>query len=238
MMWSPSLLSHQIKSNLVRVLLDSGALQFGDFNTKSARRTPYFIDTSSLYQSLAWESIIKAYVYAAHHHISQPLDAVYGHAYKGIPLCASFSVLYSQITGKQCHFFFNRKEAKTHGEKGVILGKTQLLKNKKIVICDDVLTSGKSLKEAISTLSDHHLHSIIAAVVLVDRQECSDTHPHISAKQAFEQDFQVPVINLITISEIITELIRTDEPTAKPHIESIQNYLNTYGITSTSLISQ
>ena len=248
---SPS--SEVSQADLIKWLVDSSALRFGEFNTKSARATPYFIDTAKLYYSQAWSAMITSYVKCAYNHFGAKLTAVYGHAYKGIPLCASFALIWYQLTGQSISFMFNRKETKTHGEKGKILSPSFLSSHcpdptsarhpgyPGLVICDDVLTSGQSLREAITVLSSYqktpsssqspHVNpTILGAIVLVDRQEQSSTHPTMSAKQAIEHEYNIPVISLINLDEIIAELTAYTDPKTQAHLQAIKAYQHSYGI--------
>ena len=217
--------------DLVKVLITSGALRFGEFNTKSGRRTPYFINTAMLYYSHTWQTVMTSYVKCAHNHYGAALRCVYGHAYKGIPLCASFAMLWHQLTGHSIPFAFNRKETKSHGEQGSLL--TPLASAAAptgVVICDDVLTSGKSLHEAMAVLSSQQIHNVLGAVVLMDRQEQASTGASLSAKQAFEQQYQIPVLSLVKLDDIMATLAA--EPDPEHHLAAIQAYQRHYGVST------
>lgn len=218
--------------DLVNVLITSGALRFGEFTTKSGRVTPYFINTAMLYYSHTWQAVMASYVKCAHNHYGPALQCVYGHAYKGIPLCSSFAILWHQLTGNIIPFAFNRKETKSHGEQGSLLTPittaTATSPTTGVLICDDVLTSGKSLHEAMTVLSTPPIHKVLGAVVLVDRQEQASTGASLSAKQAFEQQYNIPVVSLLRLDDIIATLAAGPDP--GQHLAAIQAYQRNYGV--------
>ena len=164
------LMSHSYKEAFITFMVRSGVLTFGDFTTKSGRRTPYFINTGN-YKTGAQASQLGDY-YAAciQEHFPDGVDCLFGPAYKGIPLAvAAASSLYRNY-GRDLPYCFNRKEAKDHGEGGVMVGyKPQ--DGDRVAIVEDVVTAGTAVRESIALFQQVADVSIRALFVSVDRME-------------------------------------------------------------------
>ena len=114
---------------IIELFIESQALRFGNFTTKSSRPTPYFIDTSQLYLGSKWLKVMDAFVERVLIAKLGSIEAIFGAAYKGIPICTSFAALWNQKTGQDTPFFFDRKEPKNHGEKGHLVGMSSKVKS-------------------------------------------------------------------------------------------------------------
>ena len=208
------------QKDFIHFALDCHALKFGEFQLKSGRTSPYFFDTGlfntgkklgKLGQYYA-QALIQSGIHA---------DTLYGPAYKGIPLVSATSIAYAQLTNKDIPFTFNRKEAKDHGEGGMLVGSP--LQNK-VVILDDVITAGTSVRESIDIITD--AGAIPAGILIaLDRQEKGLND--ISIIQELKQNYRLPVIAIISLAEII-EFIAVS-PENNNHIEAIKHYQQTYG---------
>ncbi|MCY4443771.1 MAG: phosphoribosyltransferase family protein [Proteobacteria bacterium] len=233
------------KDQLIDVLLQTAALKFGHFQTKSGRNSPYFFDTSMLYTGKTWFECTKYLVNLSldRWHKDQ-VSGAFGAAYKGIPLSVAFSQLWHQHTHCHIPFAFCRKETKPHGEGGNIVGHAAALAttpphhnaenhntknhNKGVLLLDDVLTSGKSLRHSYNILKEHHI-PVLGCVVLIDRSEKDLHQTTISAKQACQDLMNVPIISAINIHDVLAYLKRHKSQVTHQHREAIQTYLLDYG---------
>lgn len=223
----PQVLDYQAR--FIDFLVASGALAFGDFVTKSGRKTPYFINTGN-FNDGSKISQLGAY-YAAH--LAQnklaDIDIVFGPAYKGIPLCVATTSALAQNHNKCVGFSFDRKEVKDHGDGGRIVGK-QIKDGAKIVIVEDVITAGTTLREVVPFLRGIAAVDIKGVVIAVDR--CEKGAGQLSAVQETQENLGLSVFPIVTVHHIIaylsgnntSGLVLSTDMQAK-----IAQYLETYG---------
>ena len=197
------LMSHSYKEAFITFMVRSGVLTFGDFTTKSGRRTPYFINTGN-YKTGAQASQLGDY-YAAciQEHFPDGVDCLFGPAYKGIPLAvAAASSLYRNY-GRDLPYCFNRKEAKDHGEGGVMVGyKPQ--DGDRVAIVEDVVTAGTAVRESIALFQQVADVSIRALFVSVDRMERGTRD--CSTLDELREDYGIAVYPIVTVREILSFL--------------------------------
>lgn len=176
-----------------------GVLRFGDFTLKSGRESPYFFN-SGLFDS--GERLARlADAYARRIRDSGiPFDVLYGPAYKGIPLAAATSVSLAALRGEDVPFAFNRKEAKDHGEGGVIVGRPL---GGRVLIIDDVITAGTSVRESVELIRAAGAEPA-GVVIALDRQECGPTGR--SAVAEVQALYGCPVISIVTLDDLIRYL--------------------------------
>lgn len=211
-------LTQEQAGQLSAALWRQQALRFGEFTTKSSRPSPYFIDTSRMYQGEAWDLLMDYYLQALTYldFETQHLAGFFGAAYKGIPLAVSLSERWYRRTGHSVPFAFSRKEVKQHGEGGSMVGSfpdlrlfadadTPGVSPAGVVACDDVLTSGRSLREALRYLKDQAV-PCLCAIVAIDRGERDDLRPDLTAKKALEDEFGLSIISVISLSQMIHHL--------------------------------
>ncbi len=190
-----------LQSRFLDLLLSSGALKFGNFKTKSGRTSPYFFNTGAfdhgeiLHDVAACyaELIISKYPMANH---------LYGPAYKGITLAAATAVELNQRTKSEVSFTFNRKEAKDHGEGGMFVGRP-LDSSRSILIIEDVMTGGTSIRETMNLLLPRKI-PVLGVVIGVDRQERGTGDQLASLEVASQYGF--PVSAILTIDDIVNAL--------------------------------
>lgn len=188
---------------VIDFLIQSQALKFGEFLLKSGRKAPYFINTGCFDNG---EKISRLAHFYAHKLVSLGLhkaDAVFGPAYKGIPLCVSTAMSLSQNFGTNIGFSFNRKEAKTRGEGGEFVG-TPLSRGMKVVLVEDVVTAGTTLQEIVPVLRERLGVEVAGVVILVDRAERG--RGTMSAVQEAEAELNIKIHPIITIFDIISYL--------------------------------
>ena len=197
------LMSHSYKEAFITFMVRSGVLTFGDFTTKSGRRTPYFINTGN-YKTGAQASQLGDY-YAAciQEHFPDGVDCLFGPAYKGIPLAvAAASSLYRNY-GRDLPYCFNRKEAKDHGEGGVMVGyKPQ--DGDRVAIVEDVVTAGTAVRESLALFQALGDLKVTALIVSVDRMERGTRD--CSTLDELRADHGIAVYPIVTVREILAFL--------------------------------
>ena len=206
------------KNKFIDFAIENNILQFGNFKTKSGRVSPYFFNTGNFSDSKSLFNIGKFYSHAI---IDSKIefDTVFGPAYKGIPLVTSTSIALLE-NGKNCKVSFNRKERKNHGDSGIIIGSPP---NDRVIILDDVITSGLSINES-KKLIDSFDGKLQAIYVSLDRMEVSDNG--ISAIKQISQLYEVPVFSIINIEDIIEYLSQNNK--YQKRVENIREYIKKY----------
>ena len=197
---SDSAVNHGV---VVDFLVKSGALKFGDFTLKSGRQAPYFINTGSFDDGAKIGELANFYAQQIVSLGLQNVDAVFGPAYKGIPLCVSTAMSLSRDFGISMPFCFNRKEAKTRGEGGEFVGKP-LKAGMRVVIVEDVVTAGTTLQEVVPVLRDKIGVQVAGVIILVDRDERGAGD--LSAVKEAERDLNITITSIIDIKKIIAYL--------------------------------
>lgn len=207
------------KKDFISYSLACGVLKFGEFELKSGRISPYFFNTGLFNTGSQLGKLGEFYAQALIQSGIKP-DILYGPAYKGIPLVSATSIAYSRLTGEDIPFVFNRKEVKDHGEGGLLVGAPL---QGRVIILDDVITAGTSVRESVDII--HNAHAIPAGVLIsLDRQEKGQNDR--SAIQEVEESFNMPVVSIINLADIINYLIAN----ASEQVNKIKNYQQLYGI--------
>ena len=135
------------KQEFVDFMLDCGVLKFGDFTLKSGRKSPFFMNAGLYVTGTQLTKLGEYYAKAIHDRYGDDFDVLFGPAYKGIPLSVATTMAYSRLYGKEIRYCSNRKEAKDHGDAGILLG-SPIKDGDRIVVIEDVTTSGKSMEES------------------------------------------------------------------------------------------
>jgi len=211
---------HRYQQDFIRYALDCGVLKFGEFELKSGRISPYFFNTGLFNTGAQLQKLGEFYAHAL---IAAEIrvDIFYGPAYKGIPLAVATAMAFAAITGEDMPFAFNRKEAKDHGEGGLLVGAAL---TGRVLIIDDVITAGTSVRESVEIIKAAHA-TPAAVLIALDRQEkgLGDT----SAIQEVTERFALPVTAIISLSNIIEYLKTTGET---EQLAAIEAYQARYGI--------
>jgi len=208
------------QKEFIQYALDCGVLKFGEFQLKSGRTSPYFFNTG-LFNTGAMLGKLGQFYAQTLIQSEVSVDMLYGPAYKGIPLVSTASIAYSQLK-QDIPYAFNRKEAKDHGEGGVIVG-TAL--QGKVLILDDVITAGTSVRESVEIINQ--MGAMPAGVLIaLDRQEKGENEK--SAVQEVSERFGMPVISIISLTQIIEFL--EIEGASGEQLEIIKAYRQQYGI--------
>lgn len=193
----------QYKCNFIDFLVRSGVLAFGDFVTKSGRKTPYFINTGNYRTGGQLGQLGHFYAQALIDNIGKDFDNLYGPAYKGIPLAVTTSIALANEHGHDISVTFNRKEVKDHGEGGVLIGH-KYAGGERVVIIEDVITAGTSVHETMAILAANNNPQVVAAVVSADRLERGTGAS--SAIEQIKQEYNFPVYSIVNVKEIIAHL--------------------------------
>ena len=208
------------QKQFIHFALDCGVLKFGEFQLKSGRISPYFFNTGLFNTGAQLDKLGQFYAQALIN-ADVEVDVLYGPAYKGIPLVSTTSIAYSRMKA-DIPFAFNRKEAKDHGEGGVLVG-AQL--QGKVWILDDVITAGTSVRESVDIIRSAGA-KVGGVVIALDRQEKGQNE--LSAVQEVSNQFDIPVVPIISLAEII-EFIEQDNNFADK-LPVIRSYREQYGI--------
>jgi orotate phosphoribosyltransferase len=192
----------QYKQDFIQFLVRSGALKFGDFTLKSGRKCPYFLNIGNFYRASAFTQLADYYARALDEKVKD-FDTIFGPAYKGIPLCVGISSAYFHLFKKDVSYSYNRKEAKDHGEGGMIVG-APITAESKIVIVDDVMTAGTALRESIEILKKLGPPKICGVMIAVDRMEKGQGEK--SAIQEMKDQFDIDVYSIVNVEEIVSYL--------------------------------
>ncbi|HEB77172.1 MAG TPA: orotate phosphoribosyltransferase [Methylothermaceae bacterium] len=204
----------------IEFAIHSGALRFGRFRLKSGRISPYFFNIG-LFDS--GEKLRQLGSYYAETLENAPLtwDMLYGPAYKGIPLVCTTAIALAADYGKDYPYAFNRKEAKQHGEGGIIVGAPL---QGRVLIVDDVITAGTSIRESVDIIRKAGA-TPCGVVIALDREERLDNG--ISAITAVEREYGMPVLAIVTMSHVIAYLEETGR--FRDQLASIQSYRRAFG---------
>ena len=213
------------KESFIKFMVDCGVLTFGEFTLKSGRKAPYFINCGN-YKTGAQLAKLGEYYAECIKDNNIPVETLFGPAYKGIPLAVSAVVALSNKFGIDVSYCFDRKEVKDHGEGGMFVGKT-LTDGEKVVIIDDVMTSGKALRETLPKLRAAANVDISGMVITVDRMEKGTGE--LSAVQEAKRDFGVTVYSIVNMEDIINAIVNYIVP-GKEYLEKMREYRNTYGV--------
>ncbi len=211
----------------IQLALKYHALKFGEFTLKSGRISPYFFNMGQFKTGSALNQLGYCYAKAIQQALNKhqlTFDALFGPAYKGIPLVTATAIGLNQVAHLDLPYSFNRKEAKTHGEGGNIIGAPL---SGRVLIIDDVITAGTAAKEAIDMI--HASGAEVAGlVVALDRQERASEHTSFSAIQVLEKEFNVPVVSLVNLTHIIAYV--QSNPEFQAYLPAILSYQEKYGV--------
>lgn len=213
------------KENFIRFMVDCGVLTFGDFTLKSGRKAPYFVNTGN-YKTGAQLAKLGEFYAECIKDNNIEVQTLFGPAYKGIPLAVSAAVALYNKYGMEVSYCFDRKEVKDHGEGGMFVGK-KLDDDEKVVIIEDVMTSGKALREVMPKLTGSANINVTAMVITVDRMEKALDSDLSAVDQAYK-DFGVKVYSIVNINDII-EAIKNGVVDGKEYLDKMLEYRDTYG---------
>lgn len=204
----------------IKFAIDQGVLRFGSFTLKSGRTSPYFFNAGLFNDGLALAKLGQFYAQAL---LDSKIncDVLFGPAYKGIPLASSTAVALADHHQINMPWCFNRKEAKTHGEGGTLVG-SALQGN--VVIVDDVITAGTAIREVMEIIQQQGA-SAAGVLIALNRQERGKGE--LSAIQEVERDFKMPVVSIVSLDQVLQYLAENEE--LKQHLPAVEAYRAEYG---------
>lgn len=218
-------MEYTYKQEFIRFMVSNGVLKFGEFTLKSGRKAPYFINTGN-YKTGKQLAKLGEYYAACIQENNLQAETLVGPAYKGIPLSVATAIAMYHNYEKEMNYCFDRKEVKDHGEGGLFVGK-QLQDNEKVIIIEDVMTSGKALREILPKLKAAANVEIVGMIISVDRREKA-LDSELSAVAEAKKQFGVDVYSVVTMDDIIAA-IEDGVIDGKEHLPAMYQYRNTYG---------
>lgn len=224
----------QYKKEFINFMLESQVLKFGSFTLKSGRQSPFFMNAGAYVTGSQLKRLGEYYARAIHDNFGDDIDVFFGPAYKGIPLAVTTAIAFSELYGKEVKYCCDRKEAKDHGaDKGGILG-YNIKDGDRVVIIEDVTTSGKSIEEvypkirALETTKD--AIKIVGEIVSLDRRErAPDTTK--SALQVITENYGFPARAIVSMDDVMDALYTNgDRKVITDEIKSqLDEYYNQWG---------
>ena len=211
----------RFQQDFIELALECDVLQFGEFELKSGRISPYFFNAGRFSTGGALARLGRCYA-AALRASGVHVDMLFGPAYKGIPLVSTTAMALSEQHGVDLPFAFNRKEAKTHGEGGNIVG-APLAGD--VVVIDDVMTAGTAIRESMAMLNES---SARGAGVVIGLDRCERGDGERSAVQQVEQDWGLTVVSVVSLHDIIAWV--ESNPAMTQHREALEQYRERYGV--------
>lgn len=193
----------QYKKDFIEFMVDCGVLKFGDFVTKSGRKTPFFVNTGFYRTGKQLRKLGEYYARAIADAYGFDFDILFGPAYKGIPLSVATSMAISEFYDKEIKYCSNRKEVKDHGDTGILLG-SPINNGDKVVIIEDVTTAGTSIGETMPILNAQGDVSVLGLVVSVDRMERGKGEK--SALKEIEEVYGIKTTAIVTMKEVVEHL--------------------------------
>jgi len=215
------------QDNFIQFALEANVLSFGEFKTKAGRLSPYFFNAGGFNDGARLSALGRYYAKALQASSIQ-FDMLYGPAYKGITLAAATAIALADM-GRNVPYAYNRKEAKDHGEGGSLVGAPV---KGKVVIIDDVISAGTSVRESVKLIRDAGAEPA-AVLIALDRMEKSGTATEIgdkSAVQAVEQEFGLPVVSIANLADLMAFLTASSNAELTSYLPAVKAYRQKYGI--------
>jgi len=208
------------ENELISFLAKCGALKFGSFVTKSGRVSPYFVNMGTVCSGEGISLLANCYAKVFKEHFANKADNLFGPAYKGIPLCAATSAALHREYGINTSFTYNRKEAKDHGEGGILVGDAYQEK-RQVVIIEDVITAGTSIEETMRIMHEIPNAKVTGLIVAMDRKEKLGDGK--SALQQVKEKYNIEAYSIASIDDVL-------KFAPEEYKESIEKYRNEWGV--------
>ena len=192
------------KQEFIEFMVDSGVLKFGEFTLKSGRKSPFFMNAGAYVTGAQLRRLGEYYAKAIHENFGDDFDVLFGPAYKGIPLSVATTIAYSALYGKEIRYCSNRKEVKDHGDVGILLG-SKLKDGDRVVIIEDVTTSGKSIEETFPIIKAQGDVEIKGLMVSLNRME-KGLSGKVSALAEIKEKYGFEARAIVTMADVIEHL--------------------------------
>lgn len=219
------------KSEFIDFMVDSDVLKFGEFTLKSGRKSPFFMNAGAYVTGSQLRRLGQYYAKAIHDHYGEDFDVLFGPAYKGIPLSVATTIAFSELYGKDIRYCSNRKEAKDHGDAGILLG-SPIKDGDRVVIIEDVTTSGKSIEETFPIIKAQGDVEIVGLMVSLNRMERGKGEK--SALEEVQELYGFKANAIVTMADVVEHLYNREclgqiviDDTLKAAIDA---YYEQYGV--------
>ena len=196
----------EYKKEFVEFLLECNALKFGDFTLKSGRKSPFFVNLGSFVTGTQLHKLAVFYAKAIHDRFGTDFDVLFGPAYKGIPLAVAATIAMQELYGVDVRYCSNRKEIKDHGDTGILLG-SKLKDGDRVVMIEDVTTSGKSMEETVPIVRSQADVTIVGLMVSLNRNERGKGMK--TALQEVSELYGFPTAAIVSMPEVVEYLMET-----------------------------
>ncbi|MDE5587783.1 MAG: orotate phosphoribosyltransferase [Acetatifactor sp.] len=221
----------QYKEEFIEFMVDSQALKFGEFTLKSGRKSPFFMNAGAYVTGTQLRKLGEYYARAIHENFGDDFDVLFGPAYKGIPLSVTAAIAYSNLYGREIRYCSNRKEAKDHGDVGIFLG-SGIKEGDRVVIIEDVTTSGKSIEETFPIIKAQGNVEIKGLMVSLNRME-KGLGGNLSALAEIKQKYGFEAHAIVNMQEVV-EHLHNKPYKGQNYIDdtikaAIDKYYETYG---------
>ena len=221
----------QYKKEFIEFMVESDVLKFGDFTLKSGRKSPFFMNAGAYVTGTQLMRLGEYYATAIHENFGDDFDVLFGPAYKGIPLSVATVIAYAKLYGKEIRYCSNRKEIKDHGDTGILLG-SKIKDGDRVVIIEDVTTSGKSIEETFPILMAQGDVQIKGLMVSLNRMEVG-LGGKVSALDEIREKYSFEARAIVSMAEVVECLYNKScqgkiliDDTLKAAIDA---YYNKYG---------
>lgn len=218
------------KQEFIEFMVDSQVLKFGDFTLKSGRKSPFFMNAGAYVTGAQLRKLGEYYARAIHDHYGLDFDVLFGPAYKGIPLSVATTIAFDRLYGKAVRYCSNRKEVKDHGDTGILLG-SRIKDGDRVVIIEDVTTSGKSIEETYPIVKAQGDVEVVGLMVSLNRMEKGKSEQ--SALDEIKEVYGMETGAIVTMAEVV-ECLYNKECEGRIVIddamkEKIDRYYEEYG---------
>ena len=221
----------QYKQEFIEFMVESDVLKFGDFTLKSGRKSPFFMNAGAYVTGSRLKKLGEYYAKAIHDNFGDDFDVLFGPAYKGIPLSVVTAIAFYELYGKEVRYSSNRKEIKDHGDAGILLG-SKINDGDRVVIIEDVTTSGKSIEETFPIIKAQGDITIVGLMVSLNRMEVG-LSGKMAALDEITEKYGFPARAIVTMKEV-TEHLYDREVCGRVVIDdtikaAIDDYYKEYG---------
>lgn len=199
----------EYKKEFIDFMIECDVLKFGSFTLKSGRHSPFFMNAGAYVTGSQLRRLGQFYARAVHENFGDDFDIFFGPAYKGIPLAVTAAIAYSELFGKEIRYCSNRKEIKDHGDAGILLG-SALRSGDRVVVIEDVTTSGASIEETfpiIKAQGDVQVKGLIVSLNRMERGKNSEK----SALDEIQETYGFPAASIVTMRDVISALDKGDD---------------------------
>lgn len=215
----------EYKKEFTEFMLSCDALKFGDFTLKSGRKSPFFMNAGAYVTGSQLRKLGTYYAKAIHDHFGLDFDVLFGPAYKGIPLAVATAMALDELYGKEVRYCSNRKEIKDHGDKGILLG-TKLQDGDRVIMIEDVTTSGKSMEETVPIVRSQADVEIKGLIVSLNRNEKGKGDK--TALTEISELYGFPTAAIVSMPEVIA-ILKEKNALSEDLLKRIDAYYEEYG---------